>query len=145
MTDEAFVALLDEKREEIITTIEMVAEDSLLPDFYGIYAIYLDESDGQIYVFMTERDSHFLPKNPSLRYLYEIRSHAVKDGDFTTWLSDKGVPIPENQTETKLIQLYRNEYRQFVAENNGEVFWEIVHADTTFEKILDMYGQIDAA
>ena len=140
MDDRTFASLLEERRDDIITTIEMVTEESFLPDFYGTYEIYLNEADQQIYVFMAERGSLFQPKNQSMRYLHTVRSHAAKEGDFLGWLLARGIPVPKTHGEKKLMRVYPTEYRRFLAEIREDALREIVHADRTFLKIKEMYG-----
>lgn len=142
MVNESFPALLEERKEEIITTIEMVTEESFTPDFYGTYEIYINETDRQIYVFMTERGSSFKPKNPAMRYLHTIRSHAVKAGDFKEWLFREGILASDSHSEEKLKRIYRWEYKKFLKEIKKDALWEIVHADTIFTEIKDMYSSI---
>lgn len=140
MENETFLTLLEERKEDIIATIEMVTEESFLPDFYGTYEICLDGTDGQIYVFMAERDTLFYLKNPSLYYLHTVKSHAIKEGDFKDWLSHKGISVPDGQTEKELKRIYRQEYKKFLAAIREEALWEIVHVDTVFTEIKGMYG-----
>lgn len=142
MENETFLTLLEERKEDIIATIEMVTEESFLPDFYGTYEICLDGTDGQIYVFMAERDTLFYLKNPSLYYLHTVKSHAVKEGDFSRWLMCKGISVSTQDAEQNLMRTYRREYNLFLAENRQDALWEIVHADSTFEAVREMYGSM---
>ncbi len=71
------VELIKNKKQDIITTIKMVARDSVIPDFFGNYDIYIDESDGQLYVYQTISET-FRPADSHLHFLYSIKSHAPR-------------------------------------------------------------------
>lgn len=59
MNHKTFMSLLEKKKDNIIRTIKAVVADSFMPDFYGIYEIYLNEADGQIYVLQVDCEKTF--------------------------------------------------------------------------------------
>lgn len=136
-----FIELLKNKKDDIITTITMVAGDSLMPDFYGTYEIYMDERDGEIYVFQTTNPL-FRPTNKSLHFLHSIKSHATKEGDFKKHLADNNIPFVDAD-EKVLMRKFRSQYNFWIQENVRKVNWEIIFANETYEKIVGLYTELE--
>lgn len=80
MRNDGLIELLKQKKEDIIDTIVMVASESLCPDFFGTYDIYLNVCDREIYVFMTEDETSRI-RDSSYYFLYSVKSNAVKCGE----------------------------------------------------------------
>lgn len=135
-----FIELLKNKKEDIITTITMVAGDSLMPDFHGTYDIYMDERDGEIYVFQTTNPL-LKPANKSLRFLHSIKSHAAKEGDFKNYLIDNDIPFVDTD-EKVLMRKFRSQYNLWIQENVRKVNWEIIFANETYDKIVGLYMEL---
>lgn len=140
MNKEKMLKLLNNKEQDIITTIEMVVSDSLIPDYYGNYDIYIDDRDGELYVFQTySSTSH--PSGDSLHFLHTVKSHAVKEGDFTDHLLEIGY-IVDKRNEMQLMKKYRTEYNKWLEGKTKEVMWEVLNADITYKNILLEYTDI---
>lgn len=139
--DKRIITLLENKKQDIITTIEMVAEDSLMPDYFGNYDIYLDDRDGEIYVFQTYSPTS-VPASKSLRFLYTIKSHAAKAGDFKRYLMENDHIINAEESEKELIRQYRGKYNEWSQKAGREVMLEVLNADLTYDKILEQYKSI---
>ena len=135
-----FIELLKNKKDDIITTITLVAGDSLMPDFYGTYDIYMDERDGEIYVFQITNPL-LKPANKSLRFLHSINSHATKEGDFKNYLTDSGIPFVDAD-EKALIRKFRSQYNLWIQENVHKVNHEIIFANETYDKIVGLYMEL---
>ena len=80
MRNDGLIELLKQKKEDIIDTIVMVASESLCPDFFGTYDIYLNVCDREIYVFMTESETNRI-RDSFYYFLYSVKSNAVKCGE----------------------------------------------------------------
>ena len=136
-----FIELLKNKREDIINTIIMVAGDSVMPDFYGTYDIYMDERDGELYVFQTTNPL-LRPADKSLCFLHSIKSHAVKEGDFKKYLLEQGISFIEAE-EKLLIRKYRSQYNLWIQTNINQVNWEVINANVTYEGIVELYTELE--
>lgn len=56
MGNSRLISLLDEKREDIMSEIELAIIDSYMPNFQDVYDLYINEEDGRIFRFETEED-----------------------------------------------------------------------------------------
>lgn len=135
-----FIELLKNKKDDIVTTIIMVAGDCMLPDFYGTYDIYMDERDGELYVFQTTNEL-LRPANKSLHFLHSIRSRAVKEGDFKKYLVEQGITFVDSD-EKILIRKFRSQYNLWIQKGISEVNWEIIDANRTYDKIVELYMEL---
>lgn len=56
MGNSRLISLLDEKREDIMSEIELAIIDSYIPNFQDVCELYINEEDGRIFRFETGED-----------------------------------------------------------------------------------------
>lgn len=139
MKQKEIISLLEKKRDEIINAIKMATVESFKPDFYGIYEIYLNREDDQFYVLPVDRDKTYFEEDSPMLYLYDIPSHAIKEGDFKQWLAEGGIKVSKKHNEKKTKQLYNDLYIEFLNDILMNTCNEVLNAEYAFDEICELY------
>lgn len=169
MGNSRLISLLEKKREDIMTNIELTIIDSYMPDFDGIYDLYINEEDGRIFRIETEEDEPIFQceeeeaiiclhkegeaiighckeeeawaqeELPTLTLLYRVKNHSGGEKHFSRWLSDAGIEVCENDGGTELKQLYPKEYQRFWEENKQDGMRDIANIEQVFDSIKAVY------
>lgn len=139
MADKTIVSILEEKKEEIMSHIELAVIDSYMPDLCGFFEICMRGWGGAVGRYVTEEGRVYDPQDPPLYVLYRVRNHAGRKNDFIQWLSKAGIHVHAKCSEKRLRQKYHKEYMQFWEENKQDGMWIIANLESEFEKIKAFY------
>lgn len=140
MADKTISSFLEERKKDIFRQIELAVMESYMPNFCGVYVIYLNKDDGTVDRYVAQEDGIYDP-DPSIHVLYRVYSHAGTKEDFIRWLAAAEIYVPINCSEKWLKQKYHKEYIQFWEENKQDGMNCIARLEDEF-KIIKTIQQL---
>lgn len=140
MNKNKLIELIKNNRDAIITRIEQIEVASLTPGFHGTYDIYID-AKGCLYVFQCFHSTENRIRD-GLIFLCSIRSNAIDNMQaFKEYLLyDLGLVV--RGTTTNLTKDFSYEYEMWKSDLKENVRQNVINADRTYEKILELFTSL---